>query len=202
MNRLSGAFCLIFLMAASLCSVAQCPSNKRQLDIAVSYGIVPADQLAQTIPGETITYNSGATFITARYFMYNRLAFGFSCGIENEKIQFADPRGLAPTTNSAKKITTIAAELYYIYFFRKYLELYTLCGIGPGLATTTAIPDHPVTSGVSETNHQNIFRAQYTPIGVRIGGRLGGFAEAGIGYKGLVCAGLSFKLGPSSWWKE
>jgi len=193
--------------------MGQCPSNKGQLDVSVSYGVITGDQVAQQFStgdnanssgnNKTLTYNSGATFFSARYFLFNRLAIGLCYGVTNERGQYADrtnPSFIASTYKQG--ITTIAMELYYIYSFRKYFEVYTLLGIGPAFINTqTTAYAAPNATGVITTAAENNLKAQYSPIGVRFGGKLGGFVELGIGYKGVISGGVSYKFGRPCWWK-
>ena len=193
-------------LAAGFACGAQCPSDKRQLEVTASYGIISGSQLTNGLSEnhQTLTYNSGAAFITARYFLYNRLAVGMAGGEAAENGQFSNPYNPSTITSTYKQtVTTIAAELYYVYLFRKYLELYTFFGIGPGFASTTTITNPTsVNAGNTTVQAHDALRAQYTPIGIRAGGRLGLFGELGLGYKGVLNAGISFKFGPSCWWKE
>jgi hypothetical protein len=204
---------LLLFVTASFTATAQCPSDKRQWDIAVSHGFLTGDQVADQITtndnasassgGKTQTYNSGATFLTIRYFVYNRLAFGITGGITDERGQTTATYTPSLILSTYKqRITTIAPELYYIYFFGKYFEGYTLVGVGPSFISNTTVTNaNGTVAGGTATTSRDAFKVQYTPIGIRFGGRLGGFLELGIGYKGVVNAGLSFKLGPSCWWR-
>lgn len=209
MNRLFTCFISIMPIAYSLISNGQCPSNKAQLEVAVSYGIITGSQVADRFnntdnsDGKTRTYNSGNSFITVRYFLFNRLALGLSGGITNEKGQYTDRTNPSLISSTYKaSYTTIAVELYYIYSFRKRLEIYTLAGAGPSFTTIQTTTYLGVTTGVTTTNKEDKIKVQYTPIGVRYGGRLGGFLEIGIGYKGLINGGISYKFGSPCWWKE
>jgi outer membrane protein W len=204
---------LILLIACSFASKGQCPSDKRQFDIIINQGFITGDQLADQVKandnasagsgGKSETYNSGATFITVRYFLYNRLAFGFAGGINNVRGQYTDSYHPSLIISTYKQSnTTIAAEFYYIYFFRKYLEVYTFLGVGPSFTTTTTAVDATLFAPATTViENRDELKLQYTPIGIRLGGRIGGFAELGIGYKGIFNAGISVKLGPSCWWK-
>ena len=121
-------------------------------------------------------------------------------GINTEKGTFNDATFPSASTGSyTVSNKTVAMELYYIYLFRKYIELYTFAGVGP-----TSSTEQNTLSGSFGSSRQSESKAglkgQYTPIGIRAGGRLGAYAELGYGYKGLVNLGISFKLGPSCWW--
>ena len=92
-------------------------------------------------------------------------------------------------------------ELYYIYYFRKRLEIYTLAGFGPAFISTDYTYPNGNPSAANTSPKEDHIRAQYTPIGVRYGGRLGGFVELGLGYKGVINGGISYKFGSPCWWK-
>ena len=204
-----GVFLVVFLLMA-VPGRGQCPSNKGQIDVAVSYGLLSVDQVAQKVtddnnPGsKNITYNSGAPFVTVRYFLYNRLAIGFSCGTNSERWQYIDV--YIPSTiisQSKQSATTVAFELYYIYVFRKYFEAYTLAGFGPSFTSTETVTNATTATSATTVNTTTAgVKVQYTPIGIRVGGKLGAFGELGIGYKGVFNFGVSYKFGPASWWKE
>jgi hypothetical protein len=200
------SFVVLVILAKGFVCSAQCPSDKRQVEITASYGIISGGQLSNGLSenNQTITYSSGAAFITARYFLYNRLALGVAGGEAAENGQFDNAYSPSTITSSYKQtVTTIAAELYYVYLFRKYLELYTFFGVGPGFTSTTTVTNPTSrTAGYTTIKEHDALRAQYTPIGIRVGGRLGFFGEFGLGYKGVLNAGISFKFGPSCWWRE
>ena len=209
MKNLFTSFILLTFTTYSFISRGQCPSNKAQLEIAVSYGLVTGSQVSDQISnnehsdGKTTTYNSGNTFLTVRYFLFNRLALGFSGGITNEKGQYTDRTNPALISSTYKtSFTTVAMELYYVYQFRKHLEVYTLAGFGPSFTTTETTSNVSPTSGAITTAKEDKIKAQYTSLGIHYGGRLGGFVEIGIGYKGLINGGISYKFGSSCWWKQ
>jgi hypothetical protein len=197
---------LLLLTAPAPCR-AQCPSDKGQIEIAVSHGLITgneiSDKLASTNTGKKQTFSSGADFITLRYFFYNRLAVGFTGGITSERGHYSDIYDPSFITSTyTRSITTFAPEFYYIYFFRKYIEVYMLFGIGPSFSTTnTTLPSTAYGFGTTSTASSDAIRIQCTPIGIRVGGRIGAFLEVGMGYKGIINAGASFKFGPSCWWK-
>lgn len=199
---------LLLLSATNSTTYAQCPSNMSQLEIAASYGLVTGDRFAagfnnnEKSEGKTVTSTSGNMFLSVRYFLFNRLALGLCGGRSTENGQYTDranPAFISRTYSSST--TTVALELYYIYSFRKYLEIYTIAGVGPSSVssdeTTYAAVGAP---GITKTFRDNNLKIQYTPVGVRFGGRLGGFVELGVGYKGLINGGISYKFGSPCWW--
>jgi hypothetical protein len=185
---------MLFLLYAVATS-AQCPSNKYQWDFSGSYGLVAGGK-----DEGIVTNTPAAVFITARYFIYNRLAVGACGGTSTIKSIQDDPYNASNINRYTVDNRTAAVELYYIYLFRKYLEVYTFAGVGPGFKSTTIANTTGSISSAVTTSSDGL-RAQYTPIAVRVGGRIGGYVELGYGYKGILNFGLSVKLGPSSWWR-
>jgi hypothetical protein len=186
----------------------QCPSYKYQPEVQVSYGRLTADEasasLSDAVNGvgrvhTAETYSSGPAFVTIRYFIYSCLAFGVTGGYVNQKGATTEGAGSLAFTSSTynTKVATIGIEAYYIYKFRKYLDYYTSFGFGPSFASKETVsygtPVNPV--NIVTTSRRDAFSLHYTPIGIRFGGRLGGFAELGVGYKGLFSTGLSYRFG-------
>lgn len=192
------------LMVTAFCR-AQCPSNKGQWEFTAGYGVVPSNEVSGSSDNKSsvLTAHGGVLYASGRYFLYNRMALGLYYGMNTEKGENRDAfTNTTVTATYTRQFTTFAIELYYIYFFRKRLEAYTLLGVGPGFAsTTTTTVATSLEPAVSKTESHDAFRAQYSPIGIRVGGRLGLFAEFGYGYKGMVSGGISFKFGRPCWWK-
>lgn len=192
----------LLLLLSRFTTMAQvCPSNRGQVEVAVSYGSVSPRQI-QADPYSTITATTGATGVSVRYFRYSVLAFGLSGCILTEKGQTEDVFNKpAIKSTYTQRIVTIALEIYYVYGFRKYFEAYTFLGAGPAFAEiTTDINAKGSAKAYTTQQSTNSIKMQYTPIGVRVGGRIGGFAELGFGYKGLINLGITYKLGGPCWW--
>jgi hypothetical protein len=205
MKRLPAVFISV-LMIAHFAAVGQCPSNKGQLELAISYGLMTGDQFSDQVsnnPAKKMTYNSGNAFFTLRYHFFSCLALGLAGGVTDAKGQYTDAYHPSVVTSTYQQhVTTVAFEVYYVYTFRKYLEVFTFLGAGPEFGNTPSTTSPaPNNTGVTTTDGREAIKVQYTPIGIRVGGRLAGFAELGIGYKGLFNAGISYKFGRPCWWK-
>ena len=197
---------LIAFIFSTLTCTAQCPSDKYQWDLSVSYGYMNTGISytdASQNGNKTIARYPQPAFFTVRYFLYNRLAIGVATGVASEQGKYFDPNNLATQAGTySASSTTVAIELYYVYHFWKYVEVYTFAGAGPSFANMTSSYSSHGFGFPSETTSNTILKGQYTPLGIRFGGRLGAYAEVGYGYKGIVNAGISFKLGPTCWWKD
>lgn len=198
---------LSLLLAGYINCQGQCPSDKFQWDLSASYGFISTSQFSALDNQErtrTVTSATAALFITARYFLFNRLAIGLTLGISGENGQYNDPFSPQLVTSTYQYSSkTVAVEVYYVYYFRKRLELYTFLGAGPTTSSTQTTEYNPTVKTQNPTlSGSEQLKAQYTPFGIRVGGRLGAYAEMGYGYKGIFNFGLGYKLGPSCWWRK
>jgi hypothetical protein len=90
----------------------------------------------------------------------------------------------------------VGAELEIDYLYTQWVKLYGYVGIA---ATLNWFSYNPNTEGQLLGYQQNngffpFVNGQATPIGISVGKQFGGFAELGLGYNGLVRAGLYYKL--------
>lgn len=138
-------------------------------------------------------YSKGAIYFTYRYNLLQSMSLGLTSGLDLSDGFIADHNGRRIGTT--KKVNlTIAAECKYKYLDRKIITLYGYIGIGYSILLarnyyTTIDPGLPFGDKI-----QNHFNMHITPIGMRLGKKLGGFLEIGLGYKGLLNAGVSLTL--------
>jgi hypothetical protein len=212
MKNLVGILSIITLCSITSICRGQCPSDKGQFEISTTAGFVTPDEVTANFAAgdnlangsiKSVTGTTGSTFVTIKYFPYNRLAFAISGGMNNENGLYSDPYNPTNITSTYKQtITTVAGEVYYIYSFRKYFEAYTLLGFGPAFTSVSTVtnPTASTQETTIVTKHDGL-TMQYSPLCVRIGGRIGVLCEFGIGYKGVVNLGLSYKFGQPCWWR-
>jgi outer membrane protein W len=205
-----GSYTILFAVLYAATAKAQCPSNRGQLEVTASYGLISSNQVSDNFTTadnsagtKTRTYNSGSSFVSVKYFLFNRLAVGLSGGVASEKGQNSDRVNPAVVASTyTENFATIALEFCYVYHFRKHVEVYTFAGFGPSFISTETTFSTGLNAGTTLTSKENKIKAQYTPIGICIGNRLAGFVELGLGYKGVLNAGISYKFGSSCWWKQ
>ncbi|TRX37946.1 hypothetical protein FNW52_03335 [Flavobacterium sp. ZT3R18] len=80
---------------------------------------------------------------------------------------------------------TVLAGADFNYFQKKTVKLYS--GVSGGVSV-----NHHEYAGQTDTT--NLVAYQVDAIGVRFGNKFGGFVNLGFGYKGILNAGLSYKL--------
>ena len=206
-------FFLVLLVFCAACASAQCPTYKYQFEFLAGYGRLGGDELsAQVIKatrGEDIvhsdeTSSTGTVFASARYYLYGCLSIGMTAGYINEKGNNWGGYGYQPVVTGTydRRILTVAFELYYVYKSRKYCDFYTFLGTGPSFTrfSNTAIPNIISAEAGTTSMRSDAFNFHYSPIGMRVGGRVGGFIELGYGYKGLISGGVSVRTG-RPWWR-
>lgn len=198
---------VIILLAGGLTVHGQCPSYKYQPEFMVSYGQYTASDYFgswKKVAGGSgnagvQTGSTGADFFTARYFLYSCLSVGATAGYMAERGNNTAHYGFERVTTGTyeHRALTVAVEVNYIYRILKYLDVYTYVGTGPAFKTTITTPvESPLSAaGTAKTERSDAFVFHYSPLGIRVGGRVGGFAELGFGYKGLVSCGLSVRPG-------
>lgn len=84
----------------------------------------------------------------------------------------------------------------FVYFKRGVVELYGGAAAGVNLVNHTEKSlNQTATSNAKKSDLSTTFAYQVTPIALRVGNqRIGGFLEAGLGYKGFVTAGVSLRF--------
>ena len=141
---------------------------------------------------------TGNIFVTYRYFFNPKLDLGITLGTESltfSHYQNTPPPAPTPMTGTYNvNITTLAIELKPIYYNGRIIQLYGLVGLGARYYTQKEVGQGSAPLQNPTTPTGIFVNSQMTPIGVRAGKRLSGFVELGIGYKGLVNAGVSYKV--------
>lgn len=84
----------------------------------------------------------------------------------------------------------------FVYFKRGVVELYGGASAGVNLVNHTEKSlNQTATSNAKKSDLSTTFAYQVNPIALRVGNqRIGGFLEAGLGYKGFVTAGVSLRF--------
>jgi len=140
---------------------------------------------------------SPSFFLTLKHYFPNHLGLGITTGLFFDKGDYVawdhdNSHNIGPYTRTS---FIVSPELEVPYYIQHGLKLYMVVGLGArfssanisDLSTAYAPYTHPEPNVV-------IPALQYTPIGVRFGTGIGGFAELGWGYKGIINAGFFMKF--------
>ncbi|EGK03137.1 MULTISPECIES: outer membrane beta-barrel protein [Dysgonomonas] len=127
---------------------------------------------------------SGAFHIGYKYSITERFSLGGTFLYENGKSDayFKGDR----TGEFNRNYYTFAAEGKVKYLNKKNLALYGLFGTG----ATIYEQKFTGNDNTTDKNSNLHINFQLTPIGIQFGKNIGGFAELGCGYKGIISAGI------------
>ena len=188
-------------------------------EIIIGHGFLPSEQMfdgSSRRLGYTTNQYTGAIFATYRYHISDVISLGMAFAYEYEQGTYTDnnynnyyynngyynPGNFVPVYNNnnygsfTRSSFTIAPEITFSYgdFAHGHIRLYSVVGIG------YTFRDERVTDAATNTEFNSPYikrvhaNAYASPIGVRAGGRLSGFFELGMGYKGVLNYGLTYRL--------
>lgn len=188
---------MILILAAFLLTTAGFGQTRKH-DISLSYGVLSIDQLTDILTDvltivvtfglfskDTIKY-TGVPFLTYHYSSNSRFGFGFAVGGYSSRGELYVTGVADPVGNFKERNYIGAAELDCRWIMREGFQLYSGAGFGVRFrrGTYNDADDTDKVSKVLPTFHLNA-------IGLRVGGKVGFFAELGAGYKGVLCAGIN-----------
>ena len=136
----------------------------------------------------SLTYGFGYRYRINRFRVGADLGFGMS----SSKLALAGEQSPSIKEKDLRFLVLPTAE--FVYFKRRLVELYGSAAAGANLSrhTETALTKEAT---VGKSSFSTDFAYQVNPIALRVGNdRVGGFVEAGLGTKGFVTAGVSFKF--------
>ena len=148
---------------------------------------------------------SSAVFGIGYRYHVNRFRIGVDCGFGAVSSKIIHSGMKMPTAKEQELNFLFLPVAEFVYFRSGLFELYGSAAVGADFtrrsekefSTSTRGAD---ISGVTETAGRQSdsftsFAWQVNPVALRVGNhRIGGFLEAGLGYKGIVTAGVSFKF--------
>ena len=181
-------------------------------ELIVGHGFIPSEQaFAGGAHGISYTndHYSGALFATYRYHISNVISLGLTFAFENENGSWSNSNYgwlVDPPSNMVRinmyqgkfrrSAYTIAPEITFNYgdFAHGLVRLYSVVGMG-----YTYRDEHITYGNVNiEYNNPNVnpvhFNAYGSPLGIRVGRELSGFFEIGLGYKGVLNYGLTYRF--------
>ncbi len=145
------------------------------------------------------SYGSANFIITGKYFFGSRCAVGLSLSLQSINGSSNNDYTLAvsrPSYSYDRTYFTICPEMTFVYVNRRWFRFYALFGAGIATVTTKISYELGYTGYDNKTSGID-FNAQITPLGFGFGGQLKGNIEIGLGYKGLLNAGISYTFGKS-----
>jgi hypothetical protein len=190
---------LLKITALLLISLSGSAQDMGKSQIEVSYGVFSNEELAYDLINKVIDVfassdnqpfkkRSGSVFVTYKYFTLERLAFGATTGYN--KYERTDYFTNGNFVSHQNKTLTVSGEANFYYLKTGGISLYVMGGMGyfhthSAITSTGQGPIQGKLNGVA---------IQITPVGIRYGKSFGGFAELGLGYKGMVNFGVNVKF--------
>lgn len=151
---------------------------------AISEGIF--DAILNPGKGEKNHTSTGMYEIGYRYLAANRIKVGVDFGLQKVTSEFGEKSNITEKRTRHFLVLPVAE---FSYIKTNFINFYGLVGAGAILGLTK------ITIGGKTDKIKAIdFAFQVNPVGIRIGKKLGGFAEGGLGIKGFVTVGLNYKF--------
>lgn len=192
------------LVSAQESSKGFTPSeNKHELRLSVSDGLtlgttgILGNGLSDVVLGnkrsdEKMTMVFGLGY---RYSIH-RFRVGADLGFAQASSKLALAGEKAPSIKEKELNFLVLPTAEFVYFKRNLFELYGGASVGVDLVRQSESKLDEKGKSASEKNSLSANLAyQVNPIAFRVGNdRIGGFMEAGFGYKGFLTAGVSLKF--------
>ena len=177
--------------------------NKHELRLSVSDGLtlgttgILGNGLSDVVLGnkrsdEKMTMVFGLGY---RYSIH-RFRVGADLGFAQASSKLALAGEKAPSIKEKELNFLVLPTAEFVYFKRNLFELYGGASVGVDLVRQSESKLDEKGKSASEKNSLSANLAyQVNPIAFRVGNdRIGGFMEAGFGYKGFLTAGVSLKF--------
>ena len=168
--------------------------RKHDIRLSVSDGLTQgtSDILGMGIADAVLGSKRSDSKTSLTYGFGYRYGADLGFGMTTSKLALAGENSPSIKEKDLRFLVLPTAE--FVYFKRRLVELYGSAAAGVNLSrhSETALAKN-ATAGKSTLNTD--FAYQVNPIALRVGNnRVGGFVEAGLGTKGFVTAGVSFKF--------
>ena len=135
-------------------------------------------------------------FVGYRYWFNERVGVGALFAFDSNSVKALHSRGGGSLADGEWRVHnryfyTVAADLNWNYIYRPTFQLYGNVGLG---GTLVRFSDNKTEHPDEQLKQFPYFNMHLSPLGIRFGGQIGGFAEIGWGYKGFFTVGISAKL--------
>lgn len=192
-----------FLLSVVLsihCALGYAQSDHKFVDTRIGIGVLTAPEIIETIGSAVtdaivspdfssldVTQGGIALQGSVLFLPESRLGLGLDFVHDRSDLDFKfdDSR---PTESTTVTYTSLLARMDFRYKKEGAFRIYSSAGFGFSQRTAERTD-----ISTSEKDKSTGYSLQITPIGIRVGGRLGVWAEAGFGFRGLLSGGISFQ---------
>lgn len=180
---------LSLVAVALLIAASTFAQGSRRQEITLSYGVAPVtdwmDSYSNLLAGSVVGSDTKSTGWGAVSLGYSfRVIGGLRVGaqlIYSSNTQTIE-RSNSDTSN---QYWSILPTVKWNWLNLKIVSIYARAGAGVTFARASYNGQH---------DNSTQFAFQVSPVGVEVGGRLAGYAEAGIGTAGCVLAGIRYRF--------
>ena len=187
-----------FLSIAGYVAGAQVQKGDFQTDFGCGINSIQQTTRATIFGGGSnytrVKYATIIGILNLKYYVSNEIAIGFSAGLQEMATNYYDRyyNGISsPYMQTQYKMLTMSPEIVGNYQNKKNVRLYGTGSIAMAfvqtMSSTYRVQGHEYHKGMS-------FNFQLSPIGISVGRTLSCYAEIGIGYKGFLNGGLSYRF--------
>lgn len=160
--------------------------------IGNALGVAVTNAIVEELGGEGVTYtedisHTGALRMGYNFYPYERWAVGVQGTYERVGDQLTFSNGLVG--NKRADVATFMVYSDYKWLNKPMFQMYSGGGLGASFYHFYRVGGTPKISFRSTT-----FAFQFNPIGMRVGKQIGFFLEMGLGWNGIVNAGISGKF--------
>lgn len=140
---------------------------------------------------------TGVFSLGYRYSLHRRFKLGMDVGMAKvtSKVKYSGDK--APSVKEKELNLMVLPTAEFVYFKRNLVELYGSAAAGMNFTRhyETGLTEKGKTMAQKDSKFNHEFAYQVNPIGLRVGNnRVGGFVEAGLGFRGFVTAGVSLNF--------
>lgn len=156
------------------------------------WGMGLSDAITGTVRSDE--QSTGVFGLGYRYGISKRFKLGMDLGFAKVSSQVTVTGDKSPSIKEKELNLMVLPTAEFIYFSRNLFQLYGSAAAGINLTrhNETAKTDKGKEFVQKDSRFNQEFAYQVNPIGVRVGNsRIGGFVEAGLGYRGFITAGIS-----------
>lgn len=188
---------LVATLAAFLVPTAGFAQERRH-DFSFQYGFLSTDQITDIIKNivlivitlgnyrkEDMKFTS-IPFLTYHYSANSRFGFGMAFGYCGSSGDLVQEGGDVVVGDFREKNYIAAAELDYHWAMRPGFQLYSGAGFGVRIRRGTYTDE-----GETDKVTKALPAFHLNALGLRVGKKVGFFAELGLGYKGILAAGIN-----------
>lgn len=186
----------MMVVAAMMATVSVNAQEETKHEVGVFYGINSASDILSSITsafaaaaGDQSSF-WGPVGIEYYYHVSPVVAVGgvaafAGCKAEDEK---------SKTRDLNEKFITVMPSVKFNWLRKKSFGMYSALSAGVMFSSVSVEGEAKTADPDAKDETVTSFMFQATALGLEFGGKVRGFVEAGLGEKGLLCAGLRYKF--------